>query len=121
MDALQAFLTAEISVTKEVPIDRLGVSLVIKALDGEEIEQLSKQASFGNTLDEHKFSAMAIAKACENLDFNNPELLKKHGVSTVEDCVNKALLAGEIAQLQKTIMDISGFKDINKQVLEAKN
>ncbi|MEH6943717.1 phage tail assembly chaperone [Bacillus sp. JJ722] len=121
MDALQALLTADLHVTKEVIIDRLGVAFVIKPLDGKQIQQITKEASFGNSLDEYKFGAIAIAKSCENVDFKDAKLLKKYEVSTAEDCVQKALFAGEIALLQQEIMNVSGFKNINKQVREAKN
>lgn len=121
MDALQAFLQADTDIKQDVKIDRIGVSLTVKALDGKVIARLTKQATYGKELDEHKFGALAIATACTNLNFGDPKMLEKYSASDEGDCVQKALLAGEIAHLSQAVMEVSGFKDMNAQVKEAKN
>ncbi|MED3832929.1 phage tail assembly chaperone [Peribacillus frigoritolerans] len=120
-DALAALLGADLNVETSVPMKRLGVDLIVKAVDGKTIGRLTEQSTFGKTLDEQKFGGNIIATACTNLNFGDSKLLEKYGASDAGDCVQKALLAGEIARLSKAIMDISGFGDFDAQVDEAKN
>ena len=120
-DALSAFLSADINVKQGVPIKRLGVDLTVKAIDGKTIARLTDQATHGKTLDEQKFGALIIATACVDLNFGDAKMLEKYGASDAGDCVQKALLAGEIAKLTQAIMEISGFDDINAQIDNAKN
>lgn len=121
MNPLDAFLSADLDVKKKVHIDRLGVDLEVKALSTKEFKEISEQASFGGEIDEHKIGALAIAKSCVNMDFNDAKLKDKFGVITADECVSAALLPGEAAELQKAIMEISGFKAMEAQVKEAKN
>lgn len=121
MDALQAFLDSNLDITKEVELPRLKTSLVLKALDGKTISALNSQATQGGELDEHFFGALAVAKSCTNVDFGSAEMKAKFKASDPGDCVQKALLAGEIAKITKEVMSVSGFEDINAQVEKAKN
>jgi hypothetical protein len=120
-DVLAAFLSADLNVTKPVHIKRLGVDLEVKAIDGKTINRIQEQATHGKTLDEQKFGSLIIAKACVNLDFGDAGMLEKYEASDSSDCVQKALLAGEIAKITQSIMEISGFDDFDKQVADAKN
>lgn len=120
-DALSAFLSADINVQKDVPIKRLGVDLTVKAIDGKTIGRLTEQSTHGKQLDEQKFGSLIIATACVNLNFGEAKMLAKYEASDAGDCVQKALLAGEIAKLTQAIMEISGFDDINAQIEDAKN
>ncbi|AXN39854.1 phage tail assembly chaperone [Peribacillus butanolivorans] len=120
-DALAALLGADINVETSVPIKRLGVDFIIKAVDGKTMDRLKSQSTFGKELDEHKFGGNIIATACTNPNFGDAKLLEKVGASDAGDCVQKALLAGEIAKITAAIMDISGFGDFDEQVAEAKN
>lgn len=120
-DALAALLGADINVETAVPIKRLGVDFTVKAVDGKTIGRITAQSTFGKELDEQKFGGNIIATACTNPNFGDPKLLEKYGASDAGDCVQKALLAGEIAKITKAIMDISGFGDFDAQVDEAKN
>ena len=72
-------------------------------------------------IDDQKFGGNIIATACTNLNFGDAKLLERYGASDAGDCVQKALLAGEIARLTKAIMEISGFEDFDDQVEQAKN
>lgn len=121
MDALQAFLSADRNITKEVEIKRLGVSLVVKAVDSKTIQSLQKQASFGAEIDELKLGALLIVEACENMNFGDEKMLEHYEASDAGDCVQKALLAGEIAKLTQEIMLVSGFDNLDNQVKQAKN
>ena len=128
-DALAALLSADLNVETAVTIKRLGVDLTVKALDGKTIGKLNEQATHyvgkGSKreaqIDEQKFGGNIIATACTNLNFGDAKLLEKYGASDAGDCVQKALLAGEIARIAKAIMDISGFGDFEEQVEDAKN
>ena len=128
-DALAALLGADINVETAVPIQRLGVDLIVKAVDGKTIGRLNEQATHYTGkgakreahVDEQKFGGNIIATACTNLDFGDAKLLEKYGASDPGDCVQKALLAGEIAKITKSIMEISGFDDFEEQVEDAKN
>lgn len=121
MDMLKAFLAADMNIEQPVHLTRLGGELIVKAIDGKTINQLQKQATFGKEIDEHKFGSLAIATSCTNMNFGDPKLLEKYGASDASDCVQKALLAGEIATLTQAIMKVSGFEDMNAQVEKAKN
>lgn len=120
-DALSAFLSADINVQKGVPIKRLGVDLTVKAIDGKTIARITEQATHGKTLDEQKFGALIISTSCVDINFGDAKMLEKYAASDAGDCVQKALLAGEIAKLTQVIMEISGFEDFNAQVENAKN
>ena len=128
-DALSALLGADINVETAVPIKRLGVDLIVKAVDGKTIGDINEMATHYTGkgakrvahLDDQKFGGGIIATASKNLNFGDPALLKKYGASDAGDCVQKALMAGEIAKITKAIMDISGFDDFEEQVEDAKN
>jgi len=128
-DPLAALLGADVKVEKAVPLKRLGVDLIVKALDGKTIGRLSEQATHYSGkgakrqahIDEQKYGGNIIASASVNLNFGDPALLEKYGASDAGDCVQKALLAGEIAKITEAILDISGFGDPEEQIEEIKN
>jgi hypothetical protein len=121
MDVLQAFLGAELEIKEKVTIKRLGVDLEIKALTNKTIKKLTDQSTFGNTVDEMKLNGLFVASAVTNLNFADPKLLEKYEASDAVDCVNKALLPGELVTVVKAITKVSGFEDINEQIQAAKN
>lgn len=128
-DVLSAFLGAELNVEKAVPIHRLGIDLIVKALDGKAVGRINEKCTFYITkgskreaqVDEQKFGGLLISTACTNFNFGDQKMLEHYKASDAGDCVQKALLAGEIARLTKEIMKISGFEDFSEQVEEAKN
>lgn len=119
MDALQALLSADINVEAKVFIKRLGADFTVKAIDGNTLNKLQEQATHyvgkGTNrkaqLDQNELGRLLIAEACINPDFSNAKLIEKYGASDKADCVQKALLAGEIAKLSDKILEISGFDD----------
>ena len=128
-DALSALLGAELKVEKAVSIKRLGVDLIVKAIDGKTIGKLTEQATHyvgkGKNreaqVDEQKMGGLLVSDACTNLNFGDAQLLAKYEASDAADCVQKALLAGELAKLTQAIMEVSGFDEIDEQVQKAKN
>jgi hypothetical protein len=129
MDALQALLSAELTIETTVNLKRLGADFVFKAIDGKTLSRLQEQSTHyvgkgakrEAQLDEQKFGALLIATACTSLNFGDSQLLKKYEASDAGDVVQKALLAGEIAKISQAVMEISGFNDMDDQVEEAKN
>jgi Phage XkdN-like tail assembly chaperone protein, TAC len=115
--ALEALLGSDINVEQEVPIKRLGASLRVKAIAGEQLTAIQEQcthyvgkgANQTKQLDETKFGKLLISTACVSPNFGDSRLLEKFGAIDAADCVQKALLAGEIAKLTSTVMEISGF------------
>ena len=129
MDALSALLSADLTVEKAVPIKRLGVDFVVKAIDGKTLGRIQEQATHyvgkgakrESQVDEQKMNGLLIAEACVNISFGDSQLLKKYGASDAGDCVQKALLAGELAKLSQAIMEVSGFDNFDDQIESAKN
>jgi Phage XkdN-like tail assembly chaperone protein, TAC len=121
VNALDALLAADLTIEKDVFIKRLGTHLTVKALDGKTLAKIRERATFGGTVDENLFGALLIEKACTNVNFADSRLLEKYGASDGADAVQKALLAGEIALLMDTILDISGFEFDKEAIEEVKN
>ena len=121
MDALQAFLGADLDVKEEVQIKRLGIALEIEAITTKKLQSLTNQATFGKNVDEIKLNGLIVSAACTNLDFSNPKLLEKYEAVDASDCVQKALLPGELVNVVKAVMVASGFDDFEDQVKSAKN
>lgn len=130
MDALQALLGAKpaTEITNQVKIKRLGTEFTIKALTGEDIDKIRDQATYpvknGKKtelkVNEEEVARLLIVKAVVEPPFSNAQLLEHYGVSDAGECVQKALLAGEIATLQNEILMLSGFDD-EEEIEEAKN
>lgn len=130
MDALQALLGAKpaTEITNKVKIKRLGTEFTIKALTGEDIDKIRDQATgpmkngkkIEMKVNEEEVARLLIVKSVVEPSFSNPQLLAHFGASDEGDCVQKALLAGEIATLQNEILMLSGFDD-EEEIEEAKN
>ena len=128
-DALSALLGAELKIEKAVHIKRLKTDLIVKSIDVKTFGKITEQATHyvgkgvkrEAQVDEQKMNALLIVKACANLNFGDAKLLEKYEASDAADCVQKALLAGELAKLTQAIMEVSGFDDFEAQVETAKN
>lgn len=130
MDALQALLGAKpaAEITEQVPMKRLGTEFTIKALTGEDIDKIRDQATYpvknGKKtelkVNEEEVARLLIVKAVVEPNFSNASLLEHFGASDEGECVQKALLAGEIMNLQTAIMTLSGFDD-EEEIEEVKN
>lgn len=131
MNALQALLGAKpaAEITEQVTIKRLGTEFTIKALTGEDIDKIRDQATYPvkngkkteKKVNEEEVARLLIVKATVEPDFANADLLKHFGAADEGECVQKALLAGEIATLQNAILTLSGFNDDDEELEEAKN
>lgn len=130
MDALEALLGADLKIEEEVFISRLGTNFTVKAIDGQTFNKLRDQATHyvgkgankQAQYNEEDFNGSLIVEACITPDFNNAKLLKKYGARDGADCVQKALLAGEIIALQEAILRLSGFSDNkDEEIEEVKN
>ncbi|MFJ7665327.1 hypothetical protein ACIQXW_23495 [Lysinibacillus sp. NPDC097162] len=130
MDALQALLGAKpaAEITEKVRIKRLGTEFTIKALTGEDIDKIRDQATYpvknGKKtelkVNEEEVARLLIVKAVVEPNFSNADLLKHFGATDEGECVQKALLAGEISTLQNEILLLSGFND-EEEIEEVKN
>ncbi|WP_336638385.1 phage tail assembly chaperone [Lysinibacillus fusiformis] len=130
MDALQALLGAKpaTEITAQVKIKRLGTEFTIKALTGEDIDKIRDQATYPTKngkktelkVNEEEVARLLIVKAVVSPDFADSSLLKHFEASDAGECVQKALLAGEVAALQNEILMLSGFDD-EEEIEEAKN
>ncbi|MFH5187075.1 hypothetical protein ACHHV8_33330 [Paenibacillus sp. TAB 01] len=129
MDALQAFLTADLHIEKELPLRRLNTKLRIQAIDSNTLDKAREQATFytgsgkarDREVDNEKFKAILITQMVTNVDFANAELMKKHHAINAVDCVRKALLPGEIERIVNEGLALSGFGDADETVDELKN
>jgi len=131
MDALQALLGTKpvAEITEDIAIKRLNTNFTIKALSGDDIDAIREQATkvvpVGKKkelqVDEKEVARLLVAKAVVSPDFNDTDLKKHYGAVDASDCVQKALLAGEIAKLQGAIFELSGFGDEDEAVEEVKN
>lgn len=131
MDALQALLGAQpaIDITSQVPVKRLNTKFTIKALTGEDINAIRTQATRPTPngkkmelkVNEEEVARLLVVNATIDPNFNDASLLKHFGAIDGGECVQKALLAGEIALLQNAIFELSGFGDEEEEVEEAKN
>lgn len=118
-DVLKALLSVEDKPEKEVYMKRFGVYFRIQALDGDVIDKITERCSYyvgkGNKrekhIDEEKFGALIIAKACIVPAWEDPALLERYDTKDVSDVIKKRLLAGEIVKLASEILELSGFEE----------
>lgn len=126
---LEALLGANLNVEEEVYIKRLGTHFRIKALTGDKLEELREKCTYPEgkgknrrmVVNEEELGKLLIAESCVEPDFGDERLLKHYGARDAADCVQKALLAGEVATLAHAVLDVSGFEDIDEEIDEAKN
>ena len=129
LNALDALLGASIEVEETVYIKRLKAHFTVKALTGDRVNQLREQCTYPEgkgtarklVVNEDELGGLLIVEACVMPDFNNPKLLEKYGARDAADCVQKALLAGEVATLSHAVLDVSEFGVSEEDVEEAKN
>ena len=129
-NALQALLGAKpaAELTEKVAMKRLGTEFTIKALTGDDLEKIREQATrpqkegkrMVSKVNEEEAALLLVVKATVDPNFGDAALLKQFGAVDASDCVQKALLAGEIATLQAAIGELSGFGN-EDDVEEVKN
>ena len=118
-DVLKALLSVEDKPEKDVFMKRFGVNFRIQAIDGDMLSKITEQVTYytgkghkrEKVVDDGKFGALVITRACVEPKWNDPVLLEKYDTKQAEDVIKKRLLAGEIALLTTEILDLSGFED----------
>lgn len=131
-NALQALLgaTPTNEITTEVFIKRLNTPFTIKALNGDDIDKVRAQATYSvrenkkvvQKVNDNEVSRLLVAKATVEPNFADAALLKHFNAVDAGECVQKALLAGEIALLQEEILTLAGFSDDDtEEIDEIKN
>lgn len=129
INPLEALLGASVEVEDKVFIKRLGAYFRVKALTGDRVNALRDQCTYPTgkganrklETNEDELGRLLIAEACVEPDFSNKDLLARYGARDAADCVQKALLAGEVALLSHAVLDVSGFDDGQDEVEKAKN
>lgn len=120
--------------TEEVPVgerfkDNEGnlLKFKIKAVPSDEFATLQKQCTVTRKkgkveFDSKKFNEQIAINYTIDPNFRDAEAIKKLGVLTPEQLLNKTLLAGELTALVEAISKLSGFdQDIDELREEAKN
>ena len=120
--------------TEEVPVgerfkDNEGnlLKFKIKAVPSDEFATLQKQCTVTRKkgkveFDSKKFNEQIANNYTIDPNFRDAEAIKKLGVLTPEQFLNKTLLAGELTALVEAISKLSGFdQDIDELREEAKN
>lgn len=129
-DILKALLDVEDVPQRNVPMDRFGVEFTIQAITGAVLNQIQDQCTYSRVgkggkqvkqVDEQKLSSMLIEKACVVPNWNDQALKDKYNVFETYEVIGRRLLAGELELLASEIMNLSGFKDPNEKIEEAKN
>ena len=123
---LDALLGATQDQTEAVYIARLGVSFTVRALSNEDIRKANERATVPGpkgtkTRDERLFNAAVIARGCVDPDFTDKRLLERYEATDAADCIEKALLPGELAKVITEILRLSGFGDEQAAIDDAKN
>lgn len=128
-NALEALLGASTEVEEEVYLKRLDTTFRVKGLSGDDIDKLREQCTYftgkgknrKQVTDENELSRLLVAEACIEPDFSNAQLLKHYKASDAADCIQKALLAGEVAKLSSAVLDASGFDSEEDEIDAVKN
>lgn len=118
--ALEALLGTTADIQKRIPMKRLNSDFVIKAITGDQLDDIRDQCTHSRPgkggkmesyVNDQEVGRLVVAEACIEPDFSNPELLDHYQAESPADCTQKALLAGEIVKLSTEIMALSGFDD----------
>lgn len=128
-DALQALLSANLEIETDVFVKRLNTSFRIKAVDSVTLTKIREQATQTSgsgskrtsTVNEARVKSIAVTKFCVNPNFGDAGLMAKHSVTNAVDCVEKALLPGEIERIVNAGMVLSGYGEDDEDIEEIKN
>lgn len=127
MSGLSAFLnptyteqTAEVYVSDRF-LDEEGkpIPFIIKALNQEVLESISKRSQKVHEIDGRKIKALdkalhlnrCLVEACVQPDFKNSELCKRYGTEDPVDLPKKMLLVKEYEKLARAFLDLNGLTD----------
>lgn len=137
MSTLQEFLNAN-------PVDNLTAEVVvsdrfkdsegnilkfkIRAMSSDEFEECRKKSMTitggkrrNVELNLGKLNAAIVISCTLEPNFKDAESIQKLGCATPEQYLNRVLLPGEIVELSSQIQQLSGFKDMDELIEEAKN
>ncbi|SER87296.1 hypothetical protein [Psychrobacillus sp. OK032] len=128
MNALEALLGATTEIEETIEMPRLNTEFKVRALTGDHVKKLSAEATVydgknGNKterVDQSQLSGLMLAAAIIEPNFSDAALLKHYGARDGADCIQKALLAGEIAAVTKVVLNVSGLGDAT-EIEAAKN
>lgn len=120
---LEALLGASLAVEDTVYIPRLKTHFTIRALTSADSQKARQQATVGRdrTVDEALLNRILVVKGCVDPDFNDKALRDHYAAEDAADCVDKALLPGELVRIIQAIMALSGFGDEDEVIEDAKN
>jgi len=135
MSELKDFLKSNVvkDLTEEVIIsdrfkDKDGIILKfkIKALSDNDYSELQKSCMKCSKkgvreFDNGRFRRMLVILGTVDPNFEDAVSVKELGLVTPEDYVKAVLLPGEIEALGESILNLSGFKDMEELRQEAKN
>ncbi|MGG7176201.1 phage tail assembly chaperone [Clostridium paraputrificum] len=136
MSAILEFLTENIieGLTEEVIVserfkDKKGnlLKFKVKAVSPEEFSEIQKQCTVTKKkgkvdFNSKKFNELIAINYTVDPNFKDAESIKKLGLVTPEQFLNKTLLAGELSTLVEVISNLSGFdQDLDELRDEAKN
>lgn len=134
MSMLQEFLntnqisdvTEEVIVSERIKDDKGNMlKFKIRALNETELEEVNK-FSFKSgkrgkvDFNVNKYNRLIVVKGTLDPNFEDAKSIKQVGCITPEDYIKKVLLPGEIATLSEQIQQLSGFKDLEELIEEAK-
>lgn len=103
------------------------LKFTIKAMTSQEFEDIRKSVTTVRKgkkveFDSQKFNLRIVVNHTLDPDFKNADSIKKLGVHTPEEYVQRVLLAGEVATLASKITELSGFDvEMEELIDEAKN
>jgi hypothetical protein len=120
---LEALLGASLAIEDTVYIPRLKTHFTVRALTSADFKSARQQATVGRdkSVDEALANRAVVVRGCVDPDFNDKALRDHYGAEDAADCVDKALLPGELTRVMQAIMSASGFGDEDEALEEAKN
>ena len=99
--------------------------LTLKAIPSKRYTEIQTAATIfkkkKQDVDLHKLQILTLTAGIESPSLNDAELLKKFGVITPAELLEKLLLAGEITNIADAISKLSGYDSIEDDAEEVKN
>lgn len=122
-------LTAEVVISDRFKDEKGNLlKFKIRAMSSDEFEDCRKRSmtiSGGKRrnvdLDLRKFNNAIVINNTIDPSFKDAESIKQLGCTTPEQYLSKVLLPGEIQELSSQIQQLSGFREMDELVEEAKN
>jgi hypothetical protein len=113
----------EVEVTRLSDLTGKKVIFKLQGLDTETVDSIREMSIKENSVSTSELRAGFILAGVKEPNLRDPALLKKFGVPTPPEVVNKLLLPGERDTLFEEISDLSGFGEgtVTKQIEEIKN